>query len=318
MQVDTLQKKLQSAQGRSEFVIAVVCDIRGFSEFSTHHESPDTAMFIKRFYLQLLGNYFVQAAFVKPTGDGMLMTFSYNENTLIEVSKYVLSSCFQAISDFPKMFAEDPMINFATPQHLGFGISRGPACCLYSGRDTIDYSGHVLNLAARLNDVARPQGVVIDGQYLLQSIPKEYKDKFKQENIYIRSIAEQASRSVFVSSDVVIPNYARFPMNSDKWEAQEFEIAVAKLEKISSNFSLPLQHEAKSPDKIIVNFICPHPKLKGYTTSREYQNVKYLLDAKGPKIRMSLDQAKQIINEEKLSGKTKVKFDIQFVPKKMT
>lgn len=288
MKVDTLQKKLKSAEGRSEFVIAVICDIRGFSEFSTHHESPDTAMFIKRFYLQLLENYFTQAAFVKPTGDGMLITFGYTEKTLLEVSKHVLSSCFTAISDFPKMFADDVMINFATPQHLGFGISRGPACCLYSGRDTIDYSGHVLNLAARLNDVARPKGVVIDGQFLLQSIPKEYRDKFKQEEIYIRSIAEETPRSVFVSSDVVIPGYARFPMSSDKWDSQEYEITVSSLRKIPGNLELRLKEEAKSPDKIKVNFSWPTQALKGYTTSREYKHFEYSLDAKGPKIRIPL------------------------------
>jgi hypothetical protein len=44
-----LCKKLEHAEGRSEFVISVICDIRGFSNFSTCHESPDTAMFIKRF-----------------------------------------------------------------------------------------------------------------------------------------------------------------------------------------------------------------------------------------------------------------------------
>jgi len=68
---------LETAQGQSDFVIAVVADIRGFSEFSRRNESPNTAMFIKRFYVQLLTKYFPEAAFVKPTGDGMLMTFPY-------------------------------------------------------------------------------------------------------------------------------------------------------------------------------------------------------------------------------------------------
>lgn len=66
---------LIDAQGRSEFVIVVVADIRGFSRFSTVNESPNIAMFIKRFYLQLINEYFKTANFVKPTGDGLLMTF---------------------------------------------------------------------------------------------------------------------------------------------------------------------------------------------------------------------------------------------------
>lgn len=316
MNVNGLRKKLLSAEGRSEFIIAVVCDIRGFSEFSTHHESPDTAMFIKRFYLQLLEKYFSKAAFVKPTGDGMLMTFTYNEKTLLPVSNYVLSSCFSAISDFPKMFVDDPMINFITPQNLGFGISRGPACCLHSGRDTIDFSGHVLNLAARLNDIARPQGIVIDGQYLLQSIPEEYRERFKEEKVYIKSIAEEKSRSVFLSSEVIVPSYARFPLSTDKWEAQQYELTVSNLTKLTGKFVLSLQKEAKSPEKIKVQFAYPNKKLKGYTTSREYKDVEYYTDASGPKIRMDLSQAKQIIKAENLTERTMVHFDIQYVPKK--
>jgi hypothetical protein len=38
---------------------------------SHHSESPNIAMFIKRFYLQLINQYFKSANFVKPTGDGI-------------------------------------------------------------------------------------------------------------------------------------------------------------------------------------------------------------------------------------------------------
>src|SRR5208337_4480234 len=93
-----LKKKLETAEGRSEFVIAMVCDIRGFSDFSIHHESPDTAMFIKRFYIKLLEDYFSQAAFAKPTGDGLLLIFKYSEDVLHEVSRYVIETAFRVLS----------------------------------------------------------------------------------------------------------------------------------------------------------------------------------------------------------------------------
>ncbi|BDV44565.1 hypothetical protein GURASL_34880 [Geotalea uraniireducens] len=315
MKTEALRKKLLSAEGRSEFVIAVVCDIRGFSVFSTHHESPDTAMFIKRFYLQLLEKYFSKAVFVKLTGDGMLMTFRYSEKTLFQVSQYVFSSCFSAISDFPNMFEDDPMINFTTPQNIGFGISRGPACCLYSGKDTLDYSGHVLNLSARLNDIARPRGIVIDGHYLIQSIPDEFKDRFKEEHVYLKSIAEENSRLVFVSDEVQVPAYARFPLSTDKWEEQKYEMTVSQLNKLSGNFVLPLNKEPKTPEKIKVDFVWPNPKVKGFTLSREYQNIEYYCDASGPKIKYAIQQAKNIVTEQNLSAKTKVHFYIQLVAK---
>ncbi len=64
-------KKLGYAEGRSEFVISAIYDIWGFSAFSTHHGSSDTAMFIKRVYVKLLGDYFRQAVFAKPMGQPM-------------------------------------------------------------------------------------------------------------------------------------------------------------------------------------------------------------------------------------------------------
>src|SRR5882724_5082780 len=163
---------LVNAQGRSEFVIVVVADIRGFSAFSTVNESPNIAMFIKRFYLQLINKYFMTANFVKATGDGLLMTFPYSETDLPEVSETVITSCLSCLKDFPNICSNDPMINFTIPQEIGFGIARGTACCLYSGDEILDYSGHLLNLASRLNDLARPNGIVIDGAFLQSMIPK--------------------------------------------------------------------------------------------------------------------------------------------------
>src|SRR5438093_12892619 len=94
---------LAAAEGRSEFVIVVVADIRGFSDFSTRNESPNIAMFIKRFYLQLIQKYFPSANFVKPTGDGLLMTFRYSESTLMEVAEDVINACLTCLVEFPNI-----------------------------------------------------------------------------------------------------------------------------------------------------------------------------------------------------------------------
>src|SRR5947207_4242084 len=97
----TFAEALVDAQGRSEFVIVVVADIRGFSRFSTVNESPNIAMFIKRFYLQLINHHFKIANFVKPTGDGLLMTFQYTEANLLDVAAKVINACITCLLDFP-------------------------------------------------------------------------------------------------------------------------------------------------------------------------------------------------------------------------
>ena len=64
------------------------------------------------------------------------------------------------------------MINFETPQHIGFAVSRGTACRIDSDNGVIDYSGHLLNLTARLLEIAQPNGVVIDSAFGLHLLPE--------------------------------------------------------------------------------------------------------------------------------------------------
>lgn len=213
---------LVDAQGRSEFVIVVVADIRGFSRFSTINESPNIAMYIKRFYLQLINRYFKSANFVKPTGDGLLMTFRYSEGDLIKVAETVINACMTCLVKFPTICKDDPMINFDTPQAIGFGIARGTACCLYSGKNILDYSGHLLNLALRFNDLARPSGIVIDGGFLQNVIPENARPLFKERSVYLRSIAEEDPINVFYLNNYVqISENALSPLVGDSWQTVE-------------------------------------------------------------------------------------------------
>jgi len=311
-----LRRKLEHAQGRSEFVISVVCDIRGFSSFSTRHESPDTAMFIKRFYLKLLDDYFAKAAFAKPTGDGLLLIFRYTEATLHEVSDYVLSTCFKVVDDFPAMFKDDPMINFPTPARVGFGISRGPSCCLFSGRTILDYSGQLLNLAARLNDFARPKGIVIAGSYLFDVIPESLRSKFKAAQAYVRGIAEETPIDVFYSSpDVTLPAYALHPITVLNWESVSRDMTVAELKKLDDYFLIDLPKEPVSPDKTKMELKWPNPKLPGYLKRKNYQHYEYFKDALGHHLKFQLDPARAVASSEGLTKNANILFHFQFVPK---
>jgi len=274
--VEKLRCALENAQGISEFVIVVVCDVRGFSDFSTLHESPDIAMYIKRLYLQLLTKYFPTAKFAKPTGDGLLLIFPYTEDSLQVVAKQVIGACFKCLRDFPTICEADPMINFQPPQRVGFGISRGPACCLFSGRDILDYSGHLLNLASRLKDLARPSGILIDGHFLKQVIPQNLRDRFDQTDIYIRSLAEETATSVFFSKEhVQLPESAKTPIKSPNWKTLTATITRKALGTMSGTYSLNFKHRQVSKEKIGVTLVYPSRKLEGYTTMQDYGAFKY-------------------------------------------
>jgi hypothetical protein len=272
-------------------------------------------MFIKRFYLRLLNDYFTTTSFTKPTGDGLLMTFKYSETTLHEVVQLVLSTCFKALADFPDMFKKDPMINFTTPVNLGFGIARGTACCLFSNKHIIDYSGQLLNLAARLNDLARPRGIVLDGAFQSQVIPEALRTSFVQRRAYIRSIAEETSREILCSKDVTLPTYSQAPLNSHEWIIERKEMTVTELKALSGRYALKLTNEILSMEKTKLEFWWPNPKLRGYMRWRDLRSYECDKDAKGYHLKFDISPAKSIVDEESLSPETKVAFEFQYVPK---
>jgi len=311
----TFKENLPKAQGRSEFVIAVNADIRGFSAFSRINESPNIAIFIKRFYLQMINSYFTNANFVKPTGDGLLMTFPYDENNLLEVSETVLTSCFKCLQEFPTFSQSDPMINFAVPHQLGIGVARGTACCLYAGKRILDYSGHLLNLCSRLMELARPSGIVIDSSYKKEIIPDSLKELFSEQDVYLRSIAEDKAATVLYLKDYVnIPDFYLKPLLLDKWVSQIQETTVRDLLKVTSlECAFRLKKTPKSGEKIRVVFSFFKKGQRG----RVETDLPFIYhdDFPKPEVSINTDQIQKYVKDQQLAQNLKVKFKIDYVPK---
>ena len=164
-------------QGSSEFVIAVIIDIRGFSSFAMEVESVQTTAFLKRIYIEMIDRYFGNASFIKPTGDGLLLAFPHDETNLKEVASYVVRSSMACLADFAKLCDGDDMINFNIPDKVGIGISRGTATNVVSHGSTIDYSGRPFNIASRLMDLTRSSGVILDSMFGENLIPSDINGK---------------------------------------------------------------------------------------------------------------------------------------------
>jgi class 3 adenylate cyclase len=318
----SLRELLAEAQGKSEFVIVVVADVRGFSEFSKLHESTDIAMFIKRFYMRMMDDYFSGASFFKTKGDGMLMTFPYSEKNLAEVANYVIDQCFKCLEEFPSICAGDPMINFKTPGNIGFGIARGTACCLFSGEEIIDYSGHLLNLASRLMDLARPSGIVIDGDFLIEIIPESYRDSFPEKQIYIRGISEERSHTVYCLEDYVnISEEYLVPLKGEQWQTIHREFKMDELRTLGG-LRIELPSSIKPGSELKVTMI--HPKMKnrrpvaGYRTIRPFKDYEYSADTAEPKVVLNLNEAYKYLRGIGVQKNKLIRFKVQFVPEKST
>lgn len=266
-------------------------------------------MYIKRLYIQLITKYFPTAEFVKPTGDGLLLIFPYTEKTLREVAERVISACFKCLNDFPNICQGDPMINFETPERVGFGLSRGPACRLSSGKDILDYSGHLLNLASRLMDFARPAGILIDGLFLREIIPAEFEPRFDSKDIFIRSIAEDVPRQVFYSKEhVQLPTSAFSPIKSPVWKVEKVGLTRKTLAGMPGTCSVVLKSTPASPDKINVVLVYPNQKLPGRVLRQRFTEFEYLLDGNQPVVRIT---SKTLNDFFKSKVKMNEKFEIE-------
>ncbi|MDD5057904.1 MAG: hypothetical protein PHQ60_08525 [Sideroxydans sp.] len=315
--LENLVTKFRDAEGRSEFVIVVVCDIRNFSGFSSNRQAPEIAIFISKFYEKLLTEYFRDAVFAKPTGDGLIMTFRHksSEADLLKVAESVLMQCSKAAADYPAMLTKDLMINFPLPERIGFGVARGTAFCLFAGDEIIDYSGQILNLASRLNDFAKPSGVVIDGAFLMNVIPKKLQENFREENVFIRGIAEDMPHKVYCSKEVVISDAAKHPINSHSWIKEERIVTYKQIKTVAGSYSVSLPVEPVSADRCKVKMSWPSLLNPGHTSSIEIVNFKLEKDAEGSRVQFDMPEERKRLMKQKLKNESNITISIHFVPK---
>lgn len=310
---------LDEAQGVSEYVVVVVADIRGFSKFSIAHESPDVAIYIKRVYMKMIDEYFSGASFWKPTGDGLLVTLPHTDKTVSRIVQDSVAACLRCLTEFPTLCQNDPMVNFEVPQALGFGLARGTACCLKSAEKVLDYSGHLLNLATRLMDLARPSGIVIDNSLGIELLDEATRGRFEPADVYLRSVAEDTPRRIHFLKDIVqLPESAKTPLRAETWVTQEASYTVREWRKSASSAKshvVPLGAEPRGHSSIKVTLQFPSAKLKGHDLLSEFSAFKYFLDAGEPRVGLDLEEILAKIEAEKLRPLTMLTARIAYVPR---
>jgi class 3 adenylate cyclase len=241
------RKRLDGAKGVSEFVVAINLDIRGFSKWSLEVDSAQTALFIKKVYAKLIDRYFADAAFFKPTGDGLLVIVKFPEEEVEGVIAQVVSDAMQIVNEFEALCDDEPVINFPVPRDLGIGISRGAASRLVSGKYTLDYSGRVLNLASRLMDIARPKGVVFDSRFGIDLLPGDIQAQLTPAHVYLPGVAPHTPVEVqYWPPEIEIPPMNLAPIGEPRWEHVE-HTAPSKHFGGIAHFALDLPSQPADP-----------------------------------------------------------------------
>lgn len=209
-----LRELLHSAEGQSRRVLVVFLDVRGFSSFAGIAESTDTAEFLKTVYLKILDNFFPEAAFFKPTGDGLLILLNYNRDTLQETVRFAVQQSIEIVETFHEFCDGDEMVNFDVPTKLGIGLARGSATSMTTDGKVLDYSGRPLNLASRLMDLARPAGIVFDKRFGYDLLDGDMQKHFKEDFAYVKGLAESKPMDLYcLSGFTEIPAYNKRPLD---------------------------------------------------------------------------------------------------------
>lgn len=311
-----LRQLLREADGISEFVIAVNLDIRGFSSFSTTVESKDTAVYLKKIYMTLIDNYFQDASYFKPTGDGLLITIPYDEKNLEEVAQNTINSCLNALYDFSSICDDDPMINYEVPDKIGIGIARGTVSRIANDDITLDYSGRALNLASRLMDLARPNGIVFDSTFIIQLLSEEQLELFEEANVYIKGIAERSPITIYYTKDLTtISPLNKHPLDKVKWKKHEIRKKFREIKKLRW-FKIELDSEPWDENEIQVSVTYPTTKngrkLEGYVTVISFKDYKYGLEATKPFISINFPKLVEILERYGVKTTWPVVIEIQY------
>lgn len=307
---------LKEATGRSEYVIVVNLDIRGFTPFCQTVDSVDVATYITKVYTKIINSYFSDAPFYKPAGDGLIITIPYDAEILKKVATSTITSCLKLVENFGALCKGEHMINFPTPQKIGIGITRGSACCIHSEDEILDYSGKTLNLAARLMDMARPSGIVLDAGFGFDLLPNEIKELFSEEMVYIRGIAEEDPIKVYFSKrHTVIPDLLKKPLKEPELNVDRYEYLFSKIKRLGTDLRLTLSRKPLDEDEILVTICHPDPEIEEFWVWHYRnigQNVSYHRRGKTHTLRLDARALIKMLESTKATEEMKIVFEVTY------
>jgi class 3 adenylate cyclase len=185
--------------------LVIFTDIRGFTSWARDTEVfARLNEFVDKF-LALVRKHFPEPAFIKGLGDGAMIVQEIDEPTSAKAYAKLLATTLRTIQateqDFGTLcetFAQK--VGQKTELRLGWGIVRGPV-----KKFPNDYVGPNVNKAARLCDVARPFGIVVDASDFTDK-PQLGNYRFERQT---RKLSGAGEVEVWVTVEIVNKFVAR-------------------------------------------------------------------------------------------------------------
>ena len=305
---------IEVAKGSMENVIALFYDIRGFSRFCSNENPLVVNKLIKDFYLYLLGTHYEKACYLKLVGDGLLFIFKHTISNKVSLPNTIIRASYKIIKEFPKRCEKNKLTNEELPTEIGVGISPGMAIRLFCGTKTLDYIGDCVNVAARLNNLARPKGIVIDSRINDKMIPTNLISHFKKHKIYVPGISEDKGQIIYASSNVILPKHALSPMTSYTKKRERIEYDKEDIMNSGQSIDIRLHRKPLSAESISITFIYPSNVSAQLQKHQEYEDFNY--SANLPyKCTIELPNVKRILAISNLDPHARVCFRIDYMIK---
>lgn len=137
--------------------LVLIYDIRGFTAASRRLSSKDLGAFATGAHRAILDLFAARPpTFVKHLGDGHLLLWETSDPPDPDLVATVVHAAARAQTAFAAYVAGHATSGAHVPRHVGVGVAHGEVT------RSDDYYGVALNLAARLQNLARPEGLALD------------------------------------------------------------------------------------------------------------------------------------------------------------
>jgi class 3 adenylate cyclase len=187
-------------------VVAMFFDLRGSTHWAEYEVGRDFR-YVSTFIDQLLEWSWKNVSatpqgrpnLVKFLGDGFMFVWELSDHALAQSANAVVSLAYKQYDLYPAWAKEDKeeKLPWGAPDAIGVGVDVGTAIRLTFENGSYDYLGSPVNIAAKMQNLARPNGGVVIQKRVWallsgtqDSFPKEGSLKLGKESIPIRATNE--------------------------------------------------------------------------------------------------------------------------------
>lgn len=165
--------------------LVLIYDIRGFTAASKRMGTANLGAFATAAHKAILDEFApCPPTFVKNLGDGHLLLWETGATPDPELVSKVVEGAARARTSFTAFVAGQGALGESLPKKVGIGVALGEV----SRSD--DYYGVALNLAARLQNMARPEGLAVDRPVFetVAARNADWKKEFQKARVHLKGL----------------------------------------------------------------------------------------------------------------------------------